>query len=321
MTRLRRLWALIFMLALFALWPTDAWARAGGGHSGGGGGGGHSSGGSHSSGGGYSGGHSTGGYSGGSGGSSSTAAGAGGSSDPLGTFIGLAIAGLFLLGMGYMAYVSLRQRVNSAMATDEPAPAQVDIDEMQVQAGLSQIKAADPKFDVEVFLSRAGNTFLTAQKAWSDRDLAAVRPYMGQGAYLSWESQIGSMVKRHERDVMDQVQIKSAVVARAVKGPYEHITVRFHATAVDYTINDQTGAVLQGDKQAEGFKEFWTFERSSGTQTLVDGKGVMQQTCPNCGAPINVNAIGECTYCKAAITNGTYDWVLQRIDQPQYWNN
>jgi predicted lipid-binding transport protein (Tim44 family) len=194
------------------------------------------------------------------------------------------------------------------------------VDRAAVESGLQAIKAADPNFDASEFVGRASTTFLTAQKAWSARDLATVRPYMGQGVYLSWESQIGQMIRRHERDVMDQVQVLGANVVRAVRGPYEHITVKFDASAVDYTVNEQTGQVLEGERgAAEPFTEFWTFERSSGTTTLKDGKGVMQQTCPNCGAPISVNAIGECMYCKAAVTNGTYDWVLQRIDQPEYW--
>ena len=37
--------------------------------------------------------------------------------------------------------------------------------------------------------------------------------------------------------------------------------------------------------------------------------------CPNCGAPLEINQVGECRYCKAAVTSGRFDWVLSRIEQ------
>jgi len=41
----------------------------------------------------------------------------------------------------------------------------------------------------------------------------------------------------------------------------------------------------------------------------------MAQHCPNCGAPLDVDLSGVCSYCKAPIMSGAYDWVLSRIDQ------
>jgi hypothetical protein len=43
--------------------------------------------------------------------------------------------------------------------------------------------------------------------------------------------------------------------------------------------------------------------------------GTLENTCPRCGAPIALTQIGECRYCKAAVTSGKFDWVVSRIDQ------
>ena len=39
------------------------------------------------------------------------------------------------------------------------------------------------------------------------------------------------------------------------------------------------------------------------------------RVCPNCGAPLEINQVGECRYCRAAVTSGRFDWVLSRIEQ------
>ena len=41
----------------------------------------------------------------------------------------------------------------------------------------------------------------------------------------------------------------------------------------------------------------------------------MSDHCPNCGAPLDVDLAGVCSYCRAPIMSGKYDWVLTRIEQ------
>jgi len=62
------------------------------------------------------------------------------------------------------------------------------------------------------------------------------------------------------------------------------------------------------------FQEEWTFQRSVGVAT-ANKPGTLENTCPNCGAPIALTQIGQCRYCKAAVTSGRFDWVLSHIEQ------
>ena len=36
-------------------------------------------------------------------------------------------------------------------------------------------------------------------------------------------------------------------------------------------------------------------------------------TCPNCGAPLDLNHTAKCEYCGAIITAAEYDWVISAI--------
>jgi hypothetical protein len=56
------------------------------------------------------------------------------------------------------------------------------------------------------------------------------------------------------------------------------------------------------------------FQRSSHA-TTPSGGGTLEQHCPNCGAPLDLDLAGTCKYCRAPVMSGEYDWVLTRIDQ------
>ena len=83
-------------------------------------------------------------------------------------------------------------------------------------------------------------------------------------------------------------------------------------SAADLEI-DRDGHTVFGDRTVRPFSEDWTFQRSPGAVT--DNKpSTLECTCPGCDAPVALTQIGECHYCKAAVTSGIFDWVVSRID-------
>ena len=42
-------------------------------------------------------------------------------------------------------------------------------------------------------------------------------------------------------------------------------------------------------------------------------KAAQTVTCPNCGAPLDLNATAKCQYCGAVIQSADFDWVLKTI--------
>jgi hypothetical protein len=83
--------------------------------------------------------------------------------------------------------------------------------------------------------------------------------------------------------------------------------------SVTSVLQTTAGKMIFGSKSPSQFSEYWTFQRSVGVQTT--GRSVLDKVCPNCGAPLEINQVGECRYCKAAVTSGRFDWVLSRIEQ------
>jgi hypothetical protein len=96
---------------------------------------------------------------------------------------------------------------------------------------------------------------------------------------------------------------------------FDDLTVRVSASAADFEV-DKDNRIVFGDRSVRPFTEDWTFQRSVGVGT-TQKPGTLENTCPNCGAPIALNQIGECRYCRAAVTSGKFDWVVSRIEQDQ----
>ncbi|HZU17833.1 MAG TPA: TIM44-like domain-containing protein [Candidatus Dormibacteraeota bacterium] len=180
--------------------------------------------------------------------------------------------------------------------------------------GVEVIRASDPAFDAAAFRGRVEQAFYALQTAWQERDLTSSRPFMSPGLYLGWSSQVRQMIDLHKKNVLEGLRIDDIEIVGVVHGRvFDDITVRITATCADYEVDERTGEIVFGSRSPSSFTEYWTFQRSVGTQTT--GRSLLDKVCPNCGAPLEINQIGACRYCKAAVTSGRFDWVLSRIEQ------
>jgi hypothetical protein len=161
---------------------------------------------------------------------------------------------------------------------------------------------------------RAKKAFLALQDAWCQQDLGAGRAFLSPGAYFSWSAQLEALAAEGRRNVMENVSVRGIEIVRVVHGRvFDDLTVRVAAAAADFDI-DKDNRIVFGDRTVRPFVEEWTFQRSVGVAT-TDKPGTLENTCPSCGAPIALTQIGECRYCKAAVTSGKFDWVVSRIEQ------
>ena len=182
--------------------------------------------------------------------------------------------------------------------------------------GIAAIKAADPNFDPAAFVARVQKAFGALQAAWQARDVDTARAFMSPGLYFSWSAQVEQMAEQHRRNILENLRVDRVTPVRVLHGHvFDDVTVRIDATCADYEIDEGTQRIVFGDKTPRPFTEYWTFQRAieakTGERTLLD------KVCPNCGAPLDVNQLGECKYCKAAVTSGRFDWVLSRIEQEE----
>jgi predicted lipid-binding transport protein (Tim44 family) len=185
-----------------------------------------------------------------------------------------------------------------------------------VPEGIATLQAADPNFAMQALLARINTAFLALQDGWCRQNLEAGRAFLSPGAYFTWRAQLETMAAEGRRNVMEHLTVSRIDPLLIVHGRvFDDLTVRITAAAADFEI-DKDNRIVFGDRTVRPFTEDWTFQRSVGVAT-TQKPGTLENTCPNCGAPVALTQIGECRYCKAAVTSGKFDWVVSRIEQDE----
>ena len=183
-----------------------------------------------------------------------------------------------------------------------------------IAEGVANLHATDPSFSIDAFQARVRTAFLALQDAWCRQNLDAGRGFLSPGAYFTWRAQVETMAAEGRRNVMEHLSVQRIDPVQIVHGRvFDDLTVRVSASAADFEV-DRDDRIVFGDRTVRPFTEDWTFQRSVGVATTQKA-GTLENTCPGCGAPIALNQIGECRYCRAAVTSGKFDWVVSRIEQ------
>jgi hypothetical protein len=196
--------------------------------------------------------------------------------------------------------------------TDEPT-----IVDPGATSGMNEILAEDPGLSWEAFQARVGLIFGEFQTAWSGRDLARMRAYLSDRLFETQLFWIEAYKEQGLQNITEKARVLGIELARVGRDRFfDAITVRVWATSLDYTVADKGGRVVSGSRSRERrYTEYWTLIRSA----VRKGPARTDRVCPNCGAPLAINMAGICTYCKAKVTAGDFDWVLSRIEQDEVY--
>ena len=181
--------------------------------------------------------------------------------------------------------------------------------------GIAAIKAKDPNFDERAFLDRAQTSFFKVQQAWAARNQDLARECLSDALYERHKMQTDQLIANHQVDVLENIVIGNAHIMSATAGAaFDSITVAFTASMTDYTVDENTRKVVDGNQFRQTFTEFWTFIRR-GDQKSTAGQTTLSQTCSSCGAPLKLTN-GKCDYCGAFARTSSSDWVVDTIEQP-----
>ena len=213
--------------------------------------------------------------------------------------------------------VELDRRVVGPALTTKAADVGLELDtvyDTDLEARRLQLLAAHRGLDFQVVENRFRHVFSNLQKAWSEQDLDALRPFETDSLYQNHKYWIEEYRRQNLRNILKNVVVHDLAVVKLRSDKfYDAITCRLWASMIDYT-EDAQGKRVCGDKKKRArFSEYWTFVRGRGAAENTKGDAV----CPNCAAELNVTMAGECEYCGSKLTSGEFDWVLSEIQQDE----
>ena len=180
----------------------------------------------------------------------------------------LDIVGLALLG--WLALKMLRRRAETASAAESwsvsgaralDAPA--GFADGDPEAGVDRARHADPDFDRADFAATASEMFSKVQAAWNARDIAAIGPLLTPEMQSALHKDANALAAQGRTHHVERMTVRATEVVEAWQEErQDYVTVRFAASLVDYTVDDATGHVVEGSRDAAiQFEEFWTFTR------------------------------------------------------------
>ncbi len=182
-----------------------------------------------------------------------------------------------------------------------------------LNARWAELVREDPAVTQEALNARLTLIYNELNAAWSRRDLGGARPYVSDGLFDYLQYWVTAYGKQGLRNVLEGMRIVEWKTVKIVRDRYyDSLSVRLWGSGRDYTVRQATGDVVSGNPRNDRFySEYWTLVRGAG----VKGAPRADKSCPNCGAPLDVNMAGRCEHCGAKITSGDFDWVLSKIEQ------
>ena len=179
---------------------------------------------------------------------------------------------------------------------------------------MSDYLRLDPNFDEVQFREKLANWYVQLQNAWQKKDISSLRPYLTDAFYAQMETQLQSHIEAHRTNIIDRI----AVLSVQLKGYKQEngedkIIAYLNTRIIDYTIDDNTGHVLYGNKNVEKFMTYeWLLTRTSG-QLTGEQEAMQSVVCPHCGATLNINKTAKCDYCGSIITVEEHGFVISSI--------
>ena len=235
-------------------------------------------------------------------GGSDGSSGSGGGSSILG---GVVLAAIIIL----VIYMSRRKKGGQA-----PVMPGAQATDASTLRSMNDYLALDPQFSEAAFREKLSNMYVQFQNAWQDKDLTPLRPYLTDAFFNKCDRQLDAYRQNRQTNRIDRPSVLGVeLVGWKQEAGVDLVVARLRTRIVDYVVDDATGSVVRGSNTAEKFMEYeWDLVRTSG-QTTGESAGTTVQSCPHCGAPIDVNHTAVCEYCGSVLTTDTFDWAVREI--------
>ena len=176
-----------------------------------------------------------------------------------------------------------------------------------------EIKEEDSSFNEKEFKEWAKETFIEFQKAWSTKNINAIRNRLDYDLCEQYNLLLKTNVKESQKEIIEVKQINYIDFSAYSKdNEKEIVEVALNAVTNNYTIDEETKSIISGSKTIKVRTTYkLKFYRKVGIAAKEKNGKVR---CPNCGAEI-LNENNKCEYCKSIYLDGVKSWILNSIDK------
>ncbi len=128
---------------------------------------------------------------------------------------------------------------------------------IDIQRGIGHIRGMDSTFDPVGLAEWAKSTFIDVQAGLSKRDLSAVQDRLTPQQFGRLQEQFDQLRGARRTNRIERVQIGRSELTEAwQEGGQDWVTVYFTVSLVDYTVDDSTGAIVEGAASPVSIEEY-----------------------------------------------------------------
>ncbi|ABK17475.1 Tim44 domain-containing protein [Syntrophobacter fumaroxidans] len=137
-----------------------------------------------------------------------------------------------------------------------------------VERGFQELRRFDPGFNEESFKETVQDLFFRIQAGWMNRSLDGIEGLLAPEMKAFFASEFDRLRRSGRINKLENIAVRKVEPSEVWQEEgKDYVTVLFTANLLDYTVDDKTGQVVEGDKlNPVKFQEFWTFCRDIGTQ-------------------------------------------------------
>ena len=172
---------------------------------------------------------------------------------------------------------------------------------------LDNLIKADSEFSESKFKSKVENEFIQIMLSMVTRKTLSVKHFFNDETYQKILDKINDDVKNGRIQIYDELNVAGVELQNIEELDDKfRINVLVHSKALAYYISLSTRKYLSGNNTSRTDRDYSIiFEKKKDNKELGAAR-----KCPGCGANLDINKTGVCSYCGTIIELENYDWVI-----------
>lgn len=172
---------------------------------------------------------------------------------------------------------------------------------------LNSLIKQDAEFSLAKFKSKVENEFIQIMLSMVTRKTENIKHFVSDEVYEKIINKIKDDVNNGRIQMYDELNVAGVdIVDIKEKDDCFDIFVNVDSKALDYYLSLSTRKYLSGNNSSRTDKTTkMKFTKKKENQELGAAR-----RCPACGANLDVNKTGVCSYCGTILKLENYDWVI-----------
>jgi len=136
-----------------------------------------------------------------------------------------------------------------------------------LQGGLNHIRQMDARFDEAGFCELCEDNFFKVQAGWMNREVDPIANLLTTEMQNEFRKQFDGLKQQGRINRLENIAVRKVEINEAWQETgQDYVTVRFLANLLDYTVDERSGQVVEGNKtEPVKFEEYWTWTRPVGS--------------------------------------------------------